>query len=99
MPGTAGVDERPERNERRRATAEELEEMLVDTEGELLAILERYRIDEDAAADLLADAALAVGLEPVAPGGLREVFLETVERAARQVWARREPLEEDDVAH
>lgn len=73
--------------------------MMFESEEELVAILERYRLDEAAAADLLAAAALAAGLEPVAPGRLREVFLDTVERAARQVWARRDPLEDDDVAH
>ncbi|HUP42407.1 MAG TPA: hypothetical protein VM599_04290 [Thermoanaerobaculia bacterium] len=93
------MDEMPGRNDRRRATAEELEEMMFESEEELVAILESYRIDEDAAADLLAAAALATGLDPVAPGRLREVFLDTVERAARQVWARRDPLEDDDVAH
>jgi hypothetical protein len=93
------LDERPGANPRRRATAEELEEMMFDSEEELVAILERYGLDEVAAAEVLADAALAVGLEPVAPNALQEVFLETVERAARQVWAEREPAEGDDVAH
>jgi len=73
--------------------------MIFDSEEELVAILERYGLDEMAAAEVLADAALAVGLEPVAPNALQEVFLETVERAARQVWAEREPAEGDDVAH
>lgn len=73
--------------------------MMFDSEEELVAILERYGLDEVAAAEVLADAALAVGLEPVAPNALQEVFLETVERAARQVWAEREPAEGDDVAH
>lgn len=73
--------------------------MMFDSEEQLVAILERYGLDEVAAADVLADAALAIGLEPVAPNALQEVFLETVERAARQVWAERESAERDDVAH
>lgn len=73
--------------------------MMAESEEELVAILERYCLDEVAAAEMVADAALAVGLEPAAPEALREVFLDTVERAARELWAGREPDEDEHVAH